>query len=165
MDILQKIAMYSDYIGVAIGLVLLIISTIFLPAKIRFHVLTAGVTLILFRTFQIYSNKKKLKAADEERKNLRDQHQELQERLAEGQRETEKLRSRKVEIENQLIAVQQEKKALKKDTDVDKKTKKELDQRAKELLNESEEVVAKRNSQLEALRAIAAFNRKHELHQ
>ena len=160
MEILQKIAMYSDYIGVAIGLLLLIISSIFLPAKIRAHVLTAGLTLIAFRAYQIHSNKKKLKAADEERENLRDQHQELQDRLVERQRETENLRSRKIEIEKELKAVQLEKKALKKDTDADKKTKKELDQRAKKLLIESEEVIAQRNSQLEALRAIAAFNRK-----
>ena len=164
MDILQKIVMYSDYIGVAIGLLLLIISSFFLPAKIRVHVLTAGLTLIAFRTFQIYSNKKKLKAADKERENLRDQHQELQERMAERQIETEKLRSRKIEIENELKAVQQEKQALKKETAADKKTKKELDQRVKKLLNESEEVVAQRNSQLEALRAIAAFNRKLAQH-
>jgi chromosome segregation ATPase len=160
MDILQKIAMYSDYIGVAIGLLMLIISSIFLPSRIRAHVLTAGLTLIAFRTFQIYSNKRKLKAADEEREKLRDQHRELQKRLAERQHETENLRSRKVEIEQELKVVRQEKKALKKDTVADKKAKKELDQRAKKLLNESEEVVAQRNSQLEALRAIAAFNRK-----
>ena len=160
MDILQKMAMYSDYIGVAIGLVMLIVSCIFLPAKIRAHVLTAGLTLIAYRTFQIYSNKKKLKAADEERNKLRGQHQELQDRLAERQRETENLRSRKFEIEKELLAVQLEKKALKKDTAVDKKTKEKLDQRAKNLLIESEEVVTQRNSQLEALRAIAAFNRK-----
>jgi len=160
MEILNNIAQYSDYFGVAIGLVILIVSSFFLPARIRSHVLTAGLTLIVFRVYQIYTNGKKLEKADKDRDKLRDQHTDLKARLVSMQHETKKLGTRKQEIEKELITLQQQKQLLDKATDADIETKKALDQRTTELLNESKEVVDQRKSQLEALRAVAAFNRK-----
>lgn len=151
---------YADYLGVVVGLILLIVSSLFLPGKIRLHVLTAGLSLIAYRTFQIYSNKKKLAEADIEREELRGIHEELKVRMKGMQDETEDLRERKIEIENELIDLKNQKEALTSSTEEHLNQKKELDQRTEKLLNETPVVVDKRKSQLEALRAISEFNRK-----
>ncbi|WP_416304830.1 hypothetical protein [Neptunicella sp. SCSIO 80796] len=155
-----EISHYSDYLGVAIGFVALIIASFLLPAKIRTHVLTAGVSLLIFRTYQLYSNNKKLKRADQEWQKLQANHNELKQRLLSLQQETEAIRAKKVEIEQDLNSLKAEKKRLELSADQDLQRKQQLDERIMVLTHESDDVMLKRQKNIEALRAIAAFNRQ-----
>lgn len=151
---------YSDYLGVVIGLIALIIACLLLPAKIRGHVLTAGLSLAALRIYQIYSNQKKLKEADQQWQKLQQDHQQLKGRLSTLQNETESIREQKIKIEQTLDHLEAEKKRLELSSDQDLQRKQQLDQQVALLNNESEQLASQRQKNISALRAIAAFNRQ-----
>ena len=152
-----------DYGGLVIGFAILLLSTQFLPAKIRWYVLTAGLALIVFRGYQIYSARKKLAEADAERETLRAEHKILLQQLDTLQAKTEELRKQKVDIEAQRDRLREESRQLDAASDANLARKQALDARADELLKEGERLQASRDQQIDALTQAARLAKKYAI--
>lgn len=77
---METLTFIKDYADLAIGLVLLIAATWVLPGRMKWYVLTAGLAVLGYELYLRASNKKALKAADEERKRLQARAGELDKR-------------------------------------------------------------------------------------
>lgn len=157
------LSLLYDYGGLVIGFVILLLSTLFLPAKIRWYVLTAGIALIAFRGFQIYNARKKLAEADAEREKLRAEHTTLLQQLNTLQAKTEELRKQKVDIEAQRDRLREESRQLDAASDANLARKQALDARADELLMKSEQLQATRDQQIDALTQAARLAKQYAI--
>lgn len=138
MDVLSIIAGLQDYLGVIVGFVLLIIACWFLPAKVRWYVLTAGLAIIAYRVFQIAMNKKRLAEADARRKELRGQHEQLK-----GQLKTTK--SELVQLNKELDEVRVQRAKLAQEANDLAQTSGALDAQRDNLNNRLQGIVTKNN--------------------
>jgi len=71
-----------EHLGLLLGLGLVLVASAVLPGRLRWYVLSAGLAVVAFRVLQLMSADKRLKEADEERKQLQGTLQGLS-----GQRE------------------------------------------------------------------------------
>jgi chromosome segregation ATPase len=122
----ENLGFLTDYAGVIAGFVILVAASFLLPRKARTYVLTGGLAIIAFRTFQIFTNRKKLQAADAERERLRteakrldnelddirEQHASLRSRLSEEQQNLEELRRERAALDERAAATVDEVEAL-----------------------------------------------------
>lgn len=154
------LSLIADYGGVVLGLILLIVATTFLPKKIRMYVLTAGITLLIYRTYQIYSARKELAEADATREKLRAEGKELQDRLADMQKEADELREQKIQIEAERDRLKKESEALDTSSNTALAQKKKLDKQADKLLKEGQDMQARRDEQIDALNSAAELAKK-----
>lgn len=156
----EILSLIYDYGGLIIGLVLLVLASFFLPAKIRLYVLTAGVTLLIFRAWQIYNGRKQLREADAEREILRDKHRDLQQWIEKLQLENEKLHNENESIKKERDRLRQESQILDDTAEENIRKKEELDKKAEQLLQESREKEAARSKQLSAIEKALALKRQ-----
>ena len=105
MQWLTTFSEHQDYIGVAIGAILVLVSGFFLPSSVRKYVWTAGFAVVFYRIFQITINRKKMAEADKERRRLRGERKQLEDELNKHKDELAKLNQ-------QLDAVRQERNEL-----------------------------------------------------
>ena len=124
----------SDYGGVVIGAIVLIGASFLLPRKARSYVLTGGLAILAFRTFQIFTNRKKLRAADEERERLRVKARELNSKLDDARSEHETLRQRLSTEHQDLEKLRMERKVLEEQSAATIEEKKNLDAKAQDAL-------------------------------
>lgn len=157
----EILSLIYDYGGLVIGFVLLVLASFFLPAKIRLYVLTAGVTLLIFRAWQIYNGRKQLKEADAEREILRSKHQDLQQWIEKLQLENEKLHNENESIKKEHDRLRQESEVLDETTEENTRKKNELDKKAEQLLRESEQNESVRAKQLSAIEKALALKRQY----
>lgn len=150
-----------DYGGLLIGLVLLVVASLFLPSKIRLYVLTAGLTLFIFRAWQIYNGRKQLKEADAEREILRDKHQDLQQWIETLQLENEKLHNENENIKKEHDRLRQESEVLDETTEENIRKKNELNKKTEQLLQDSEKNESVRAKQLSAIEKAIALKRQY----
>ena len=156
----ESMTLIYDYGGLVIGFALLVLASFFLPAKIRLYVLTAGLTLIIFRAWQIYNGRKQLKEADAEREILRDKHQELQQWIEKLRQENDKLHSENESIKKERDRLRQESEMLDETTEENLQKKEELDKKTAQLLQESKQNETTRSKQLSAIEKALALKRQ-----
>ncbi|MBC3767513.1 hypothetical protein [Neptunicella marina] len=154
------ILQYRDYTGVLIGFIVLLAAVFLLPSGIRSHVLTAGVSLLLFRTWQIYSNKHKLAKADQKWAEIKQQQKQLQQQRDKLVKQTEQLRQEQIQIERQVKDLKQQQQKLETESQQHSEEKQQLDKQLSELLKQDQSKQQQRQQTLATLRDIAAANRQ-----
>ena len=107
----------TDYLGVIVGALILLVSTFYLPSKIRGYVLTGGLAVLIYRTWQIYTTRGKLEKLDKERDELREQHKLLSQRADALAAEQIKLREEKDALLKKVSELKKEKAALDQNSD------------------------------------------------
>ena len=157
---LDVMTLMYDYGGLLIGFALLVVASLFLPAKIRPYVLTAGLTLIVFRAWQIFNARKKLEEADAQREVLRENHKELQKLLETLRQESDKLQSESEKIKEERDRLRQESAQLDAAGGANIRKKAELDKKVELLLQESKAKEAARATQLSAIEKALALKRQ-----
>ncbi|MCG8312244.1 MAG: hypothetical protein MI976_03425 [Pseudomonadales bacterium] len=163
MENMEALKFIYNYGGLVIAFVLLLIATYFLPAKVRWYVMTAGITLIAYRAYQTYSANKKLAEADAERDKLRAKHQELEEMLKTLRKQNEDLRNEKSEIEATRLRLQEKSQAIDTSTDALLEEKNQLDEEVDTLLKNSETLEAERLKNLSAIDRAVELGRQFAL--
>jgi chromosome segregation ATPase len=161
MPEMNWISVISDYGGVMIGLVLLLVATHFLPGKIRMYVLTAGIALLIYRIWQIYSARKELAEADNMREQLRAEGNKLKAQLADLEKEAASLRDKKVEIELERDRLKQASAALDTSSSAALEEKRKLDAAAEALLQQGQDLHARSERQKQALDSAAELAAKY----
>jgi len=156
----ETLTLIYDYGGLVIGFIILMVSTFLLPAKIRWYVLTAGLTLIVFRAYQIFDTRKKLKEADAERENLREKHGELEDWLEKLRTENQVLRVEKAGIESERDRLRKESGQLNDTAEANRERKRQLDAESDKLLQQSKAVQDKRDQQISAIDRAIELKRK-----
>jgi chromosome segregation ATPase len=103
---------FMDYLGLLIGLGFVILATVFLPARVRWYVFTAGIAVVAFRAYQLWWARGRLKELDQERKQLqgelqglRNQHAELEKVHQQLTSELEVIRQQRDELVKQREAL------------------------------------------------------------
>jgi len=69
--------------GIFIGLAFVILATYFLPARVRWYVFSAGIGVVIFRAYQLYWARGRIKELDNERKQLQSQLEDIRSRNTE----------------------------------------------------------------------------------
>lgn len=156
---LELLSILADYSGVILGAVLLGIGSIFIPGEARKYVLTAGIALILFRSWQIYTNRKRLQEADAKREELRDEVRRLNESLDGLREETQTLRQEKARLRARQRELEAERDALDAATDETLRERTELDDEAAQVDAEAAEAEARLRRLQDQLDAAAALGR------
>ena len=159
----EILLLIADYGGLVIGAFVLLLATYFLPQNIRWHVLTAGVALLVFRGYQIYSSRQKLKLADAEREKLRAERNQLEDWLGTLQKQSQELQQQKLEIEEKGNQLKQESQSLDISSEEALKRKAELDQQAEQLLQQSQQLKQDRDEQLSAIELALKLNKQLSL--
>jgi len=140
-----------EHLGLLLGLGFVLVATAILPGRLRWYVLSAGLAVIAFRAYQLVSADKRLKKADEERKELQETLQGLN-----GQRG--QLQSELLLLNNQLQAVKADqstlvkrRSALKESGDDIALEKHRLDEKAALALQQDQQFIAKIDTRESAL--------------
>ncbi|MEK6749594.1 MAG: hypothetical protein AABY83_10355 [Pseudomonadota bacterium] len=104
--------------GIFIGLAVVVVATLFLPARIRWYVFTAGLAVVLFRAYQVYWANRRLLALDKERTQLRGELTALRARNTELEnihqglmQELEKIKAERTSLIRQREALDQQSKS------------------------------------------------------
>ena len=151
MENMEALKFIYNYGGLVIAFVLLLIATYFLPAKVLWYVMTAGLTLIAYRAYQTYSANKKLAEADAEREKLRTKHQELEGMLKTLREQNENLRRDKSDIEAARQRLLEKSQTIDTSTDALLEEKQQLDDEVEKLLQSGNELEAQRQKNLSAI--------------
>jgi septal ring factor EnvC (AmiA/AmiB activator) len=69
--------------GFFIGLAFVIVATYFLPARVRWYVFSAGIGVVIFRAYQLFWARGRIKELDNEREQLQGQLKDLRSRNTE----------------------------------------------------------------------------------
>lgn len=125
MQAFELLTFLSDYAGVIVGLVLVIVATFVLPARVRWYVLTAGLAVVAFRAFQIFFANRRLKELDAQREKLR--------------AETEALRKKTQAVADNLGQLNAQSAAL-------KEQKRELNRQRETLYTKGEDLAANKEA-------------------
>lgn len=156
---IEILSLLADYSGVILGAVLLGVGSIFIPGEARKYVLTAGIALILFRSWQIYTNRKRLQEADAQREALREEVRRLNESLNGLREETEPLRREKARLRERQRELEAERDALDADTDETLRQREDLDAEAARVDAEADEAASRLRRLQDQLDAAAALGR------
>lgn len=103
---MQILTFLQDYGGVLIGLGFLAVVVYLLPARVRWYVASAGLAVLAFRTWQIYSSKKKFAEWDKQHRELTDAFDELKAERDRLASELEPLREKQKELEQRQAELQ-----------------------------------------------------------
>jgi septal ring factor EnvC (AmiA/AmiB activator) len=130
MDFASIYNFFTNYGGVVIGVAFLILGSMVLPSGVRKYVLTAGIAIAIFRTFQIANGNKRTAKADAERKRLKgelekltaqvnlssEKQDELNKRAAKIKQDQEDLKAKAAALESASDAASEQKEKLDKET-------------------------------------------------
>src|SRR5882724_1439218 len=112
MDMGAVLTFLRDYADLAIGVVLLVAATWVLPGRMKLYVLTAGLAVIAYEGYLRASNRKALKAADEEAQRLKARAGDLEARREGLEKDVAALNQQLAENKTRLAALSQETAAL-----------------------------------------------------
>ncbi len=98
------------YGGVLIGLAILAVAVFLLPSGIRWYVASAGIAVLGFRVWQIYTTNKKFKDWDKKQKELTDQFSDLK-------TERDKLSTKANQLDGELEVLKKERDTLQQRSD------------------------------------------------
>lgn len=139
---------FMDYLGLLIGLGFVILATVFLPARVRWYVFTAGIAVVAFRAYQLWWARGRIQKLDQERKKLqgdlqglRSQHAELEKLHQQLTSELEVVRQQRDELVKQREALDENAANFKAET---KRLDSELEtqqQKAKKLREDTQPLV------------------------
>lgn len=121
--------------GLLIGLALLIVASFYLPKKVRIHVLTAGISIILYQIGKNYYFRKQYAETEEERIRLKAEKAELE---AQGKTLLEELTGLKEQsraLDKEIADLREEKERLRSSDNFDPN---EFDDRINTLREESQ---------------------------
>ncbi|WP_317929665.1 hypothetical protein [Halioxenophilus sp. WMMB6] len=153
----------TTYGGVILGAILLIGASLVLPGSVRKYVLTAGIAVLLYRAYQLWTNRKRLAEADAERDQLRKVNAELNSRLTGLQAESEAMRQKKIAIEAEQARLKAESDKLAVNSADTIAKKAELDQKVGELQSEGEQLQNRRDAYAAALNKAAELGKKYAI--
>jgi len=146
-------------LGLLVGLALVLVATWILPARVRWYVLTAGLAVVAFRTYQVISANKRLREADEERERLRGELDDLGKQREQTAEELQKLNNELNEIKTKQNKLAQRAKELDATGNNLVKEKAQFDSDMEELKKE-DQALMKDIDQRES--ALALFNQAEE---
>jgi chromosome segregation ATPase len=139
---------FMDYLGLLIGLGFVILATVFLPARVRWYVFTAGIAVVAFRAYQLWWARGRLKELDQERKQLQDDLQGLRSRHDELEKLHQQLTTELEEVRQQRDELVKQREALDENAANFEAEKKHLDtkletqqQKAKKLREDTKPLV------------------------
>lgn len=125
--------------GLLIGLALLIWGSSYLPKKVRRHVLTGGISIIIYQLGKNYYFRQQYAEAEKERDRLKQEKKELEAKGKSLLEDLQALKNRSTEINNERIALEEEKNRLR---EADNFEPEEFDERIATLKQESAEIDA-----------------------
>jgi chromosome segregation ATPase len=139
---------FMDYLGLLIGLGFVILATVFLPARVRWYVFTAGIAVVAFRAYQLWWARGRLKELDQERKQLQGDLQDLRSRHDELEKLHQQLTTELDEVRQQRDELVKQREALDENAANFEAEKKRLDtkletqqQKAKKLREDTKPLV------------------------
>lgn len=112
MDVVTVLNFIKEYADLVIGAVFLVVATWVLPGRMRWYVLTAGFAVIAYEGYLRMSNKKALKAADEEAKRLKARAADLETRRVGLEKDVAVLNQQLTDNKARFDALAQESSAL-----------------------------------------------------
>lgn len=146
-------------LGLVVGLALVLVATWILPTRVRWYVLTAGLAVVAFRTYQVISANKRLREADEERERLRGELDDLGKQRKQMTEELQKLNNELNEIKTKQNKLAQRAKKLAATGNSIAAEKAQLDSDMEELKKEDQALMEDIDSRESAL---ALFNQAEE---
>lgn len=158
---MDALTFLADFGGIILGAVLLGVATVFLPAKARSYVLTGGIAVLVFRSYQVLTNRRRLAAADAKRRELREEAGRLEGDLQDLRAGTEDLRRRKREVEENLESLRVRKAELEADANATEEKRRELNDDMQRLEQQRAELAERRRAQQEALNRAAELARRY----
>lgn len=159
MDDILTAKFILDNLGLVIGLALVIVATALLPSRIRWYVLTAGLAVVAFRTYQLISANKRLREADEERERLRGELDDLSEQRNKMKKDLQNMNDELNKIKTRQNKLGLRAKELASTGDNLAAEKAQLDNDIEELKKEDQALMEEINSRESAL---ALFNQAEE---
>ncbi|MDH5179473.1 MAG: hypothetical protein OEY07_07385 [Gammaproteobacteria bacterium] len=156
------IQLISDYAGLVVGLVVLLLATSVLPGKIRWYVLTAGLAIIGYEFYVRMRNRKALAAADKARKELLARFEALEKHRKELAETVVKLNQKAAELSEKNARLELEKQTLAQQGGDIAVKKAELDNKSTALLDEAGAVVNEINNSENLLQTLLAAKQAHE---
>ena len=141
------------------GFFLVLAATAILPARVRWYVLTAGLAVVAFRTYQVISANKRLREADEERKRLRGDLDDLDKQRKQMAKELQDLNNELNEIKTKQSELARQAEELAADGDSLAAEKAQLDSETQELANKDRALMEEIDSRESAL---SLFNQAEE---
>jgi len=148
----------TNYAGVIIGAIILLISTMYLPSKIRGYVLTGGLAVLVYRTWQIYTTNGKLKELDAERDSLRKERDDLAKKAEDLEKQQIEIRKERDAIIEKVSELKKEKKQLDENSDDLSSKKKDIDKKIDALLKDHDATSNKWDSIAAAMHKLTAAN-------
>ena len=146
-------------LGLVVGFFLVLAATWVLPARVRWYVLTAGLAVVAFRTYQVISANKRLREADEERKRLRGDLDDLDKQRKQMAKELQDLNNELNEIKTKQSELARQAEELAADGDSLAAEKAQLDSETQELANKDRALMEEIDSRESAL---SLFNQAEE---
>jgi len=146
-------------LGLVVGFFLVLAATAILPARVRWYVLTAGLAVVAFRTYQVISANKRLREADEERKRLRGDLDDLDKQRKQMAKELQDLNNELNEIKTKQSELARQAEELAADGDSLAAEKAQLDSETQELANKDRALMEEIDSRESAL---SLFNQAEE---
>ena len=121
MEAIKDFVIYliTQETGILIGLGLLIAASGYLPKKVRFHVLTGGISIALYQIGKNYYFRQQWKEAEAERDRLKKEKQEQENQGKELLQELNQLRQRAAGIEEEITNLRAEKDRLRAEDNFD----------------------------------------------
>lgn len=148
-----------ENLGLVVGFFLVLAAAAILPARVRWYVLTAGLAVVAFRTYQVISANKRLREADQECKRLRDELDDLDKQRRQMAKELQDLNNELNEIKTKHSELARQSKVLAADGDRLAAEKTQLDRDMQELTIKDQALMAEIDSRESAL---ALFNQAEE---
>jgi len=148
-----------ENLGLVVGFFLVLAATAILPARVRWYVLTAGLAVVAFRTYQVISANKRLREADQERKRLRDELDDLDKQRRQMAKELQDQNNELNEIKTKHSELARQAKVLAAGGDRLAAEKTQLDRDMQELTIKDQALMAEIDARESAL---ALFNQAEE---
>jgi len=151
----------KDYAGVIVGAFVLAASVFYLPARIRWYVAAAGISVLVFRTWQIFTNKKRLQEADAKWQELQDKQDEFKQEHEELRKELGVLRDKNQQIKQQRDDLKQQADDLNTNNQNDTEAFHEAATKVDKLQDEISKNASERDDLMSVINRKAAQNRSH----
>lgn len=135
------VSLVSDYGGIVVGVILLLLAVSVLPGRIKWYVLTAGLAILGYEAYMRTVNRKLLKEADAERERLRGELAQLETRRQDLESTVTELNQRLVELNNRHADLNKQREALLVQGDDLSARKQELDQETGKVIAESRALI------------------------
>ena len=109
------IGLITDFAGLAVGLVFLILAVVIVPGRVKWYILTAGLAVLGYEFYTRVKNRQKLENADAKRKELNEKVEGLIDQRKNLENQVNDLNARLETYKQDQVKLEEEKKELEKE--------------------------------------------------